>query len=125
MFGLADTLCRHAVNRAVFLQARNTPHAQKKIEELMKDGQLGDKLRRAILDPRGDEAVALLHEIMPYVRMSSRRTPYTDGSRAAYLGTLYAHHRCMGPSCRASTGIVLRAPPSLPCSANTVRVQIL
>eukprot|EP01049_Picozoa_sp_SAG25_P022972 SAG25_NODE_9492_length_370_cov_0.767528_1_plen_87_part_10 len=67
----------------------------------MKDGQLGDRLRRACLDPRGEEAVALLHEIMPFVKMSSRKTPYTNGSRAAFLGTLLAHHRSMGPACRA------------------------
>jgi hypothetical protein len=101
IFGLADTLSRHAVNKAVFVQALNTPHAQKKIEELMKDSQLSDRLRRACLDPRGEEAVALLHDIMPFVNMSCRKTPYTNGSRAAFLGTLLAHHRSMGPSCRA------------------------
>jgi hypothetical protein len=101
LFGLADTLSRHAVHKAVHVQARTTPHAQKEVEELMKDGELRDKLRRACQDPRGEEAVALVHAIMPFVKMSCRRTPYTDGSRAAWLGTLLAHHRSMGPSCRA------------------------
>ena len=31
----------------------------------MKDGELRDKLRRACQDPRGEEAVALVHAIMP------------------------------------------------------------
>ena len=110
IFGLADTLSRHAVNRAVFVQALNTPHAQKKIEELMKGDQLRDRLRQACLDPRSEEAVALLHEILPFVKMSSRKTPYTNGSRAAFLGTLLAHHRSMGPSCRA-----LFTPPARCC----------
>eukprot|EP01047_Picozoa_sp_COSAG01_P087835 COSAG01_NODE_20390_length_956_cov_2.003501_2_plen_257_part_01 len=38
LFGLADTLSRHAVHKAVHVQARTTPHAQKQVEELMKDG---------------------------------------------------------------------------------------
>jgi hypothetical protein len=102
LFELADTLSRHAVNSAVGFSARNNPAAQKRLETMMRDDHFRAKLRRACRDPRGDEAVALLHEIMPFVHMSARRTPYTNGSRASFLGTLFAHHRCMGASNRAS-----------------------
>jgi len=111
MFELADTLSRHSVNSAVQFSARNSPYAQKQLEVLMQDDTLPAVLRRACQDPRGDEAVALLHKVMPFVRMSARRTPYTDGSRGAFLGTLFAHHRCMGPSNRTFS------PPSTPCYA--------
>eukprot|EP01047_Picozoa_sp_COSAG01_P048432 COSAG01_NODE_4718_length_4794_cov_363.209585_8_plen_53_part_00 len=29
------------------------------------------------------------------VNMTARQTPYTDASRSAFLGTLFAHHRCI------------------------------
>eukprot|EP01047_Picozoa_sp_COSAG01_P002785 COSAG01_NODE_76_length_28332_cov_298.876992_15_plen_2949_part_00 len=98
IFELADTLSRHAVNSAVSFSAKNNPYAQKQLEELIRDGELKKTLRRVCLDPRGAEAVALLNKILPFVRMSARRAPYTDGSRKAFLGTLFAHHRCMGPA---------------------------
>jgi hypothetical protein len=98
IFSLADTIVRHGVNRSVHVQVRKTPAAMARVKVIMEDSNLRARLRAACRDPQGDEAVALLEELMPMVNMTARQTPYTDASRSAFLGTLFAHHRCMGPS---------------------------
>jgi hypothetical protein len=102
VFSLADTTVRHLVNSKVSLLARKAPAALAKIEALIKDPTVDERLRRACLDPHGAEAIELLKQVLPFVNMSARSVPYTDARRRAFKGSIMAHQRCMGPSSRAS-----------------------
>jgi hypothetical protein len=73
-----------------------------KIEALLADPGLGDRLLEACREPRGAVAVQLLHDIMPFVNMSANATPYTDASRAAFKSVLFGYNRWLGPACCAS-----------------------
>ena len=102
VFNMADTITRHAVNRAVFVRAKKSPGSVAKIERLMADPRTHDRLLEACQNSRGAVAVQLLHDIMPFVNMSAEATPYTDASRGAFKGTLFGYNRWLGPACRAS-----------------------
>jgi hypothetical protein len=102
VFNMADTITRHAVNRAVFVRAQKSPGSVRKIEALMADPRTHERLLEGCRDPRGDVAVRLLHDIMPFVNMSAEATPYTDASRTAFKSLLFGYNSWLGPACRAS-----------------------
>ena len=102
LFSLADTISRHAVNRSVRVRARKSPGAIRKVEALIADPGLRDKLLEACREPRGAVAVRLIHDLMPFVNMSANATPYTDASRAAFTGVLFGYNRWQGPASCAS-----------------------
>jgi hypothetical protein len=108
VFNMADTITRHAVNRAVFVRARKSPGSLRKIEALMADPRTHERLLAACQEPRGAAAVQLLHDVMPFVNLSAQATPYTDASRTAFKGTLFGYNRWLGPACRASPHRCLR-----------------
>jgi hypothetical protein len=102
VFSLADTISRHAVNRSVRVRARKSPGAIRKVEALIADPGLRAKLLEACREPRGDVAVQLIHDLMPFVNMSANATPYTDASRAAFTSVLFGYNRWQGPASCAS-----------------------
>ena len=98
LFHAANTMMRHAVNRAVGARVKSRPEAFAKFKELVADEGFRALLTRAKADPKGKDARDVIGRVVGFVNLVAAGVPWSGRERAGELTKLMAVHRYAGPA---------------------------
>ena len=75
LYHVANTLMRHAVNKAVSVTMRTNANAFEKLQLLINSPDFMSKLRAAKANPKGEEVSEVLRQVMNFLTVSGARVP--------------------------------------------------
>jgi len=96
LYHVANTLMRHAVNKAVSVTMRTNANAFEKLQLLINSPDFMSKLRAAKANPKGEEVSEVLRQVMNFLTVSGARVPWGRQERKDEITRLYAMFRNAG-----------------------------
>ena len=96
LYHVANTLMRHAVNKAVSVTMRTNADAFEKLQLLIDSPDFMSKLRAAKANPKGEEVSEVLRQVMNFLTVSGARVPWGRQERKFEITRLYAMFRDAG-----------------------------